>query len=208
MVTTSDPELAKRVRLLRSHAMTSVTWDRHQGYADTYDVVDIGYNYRMDEPRAALGLSRIKRLDDDIETRRHHVRRYRDALRDHPAIELPWTDEDVLRSSHFAFAVLLPDRATRDHVRSVLAGRRIQTSVYPAISELSEYSNESFKPTLQRSTELADRHCVLPLSAVMTDADVDTVVEAVWAALESHAPAVPIGTHAVSAERARRSDVA
>ena len=61
--------------------MTSVTWDRHQGYAETYDVVDVGFNFRMDEPRAALGLSRIVRLDDDIAIRRAHVRHYRRALR-------------------------------------------------------------------------------------------------------------------------------
>ncbi len=57
---------AARVRLLRSHAMTSSTWDRHRGHDPAYDVVDIGFNYRLDEPRAALGLSRLARLDEDI----------------------------------------------------------------------------------------------------------------------------------------------
>ena len=47
------------LRLLRSHAMTSGTWDRHRGHEDSYDVVDIGFNFRLDEPRAALGLSRL-----------------------------------------------------------------------------------------------------------------------------------------------------
>lgn len=188
MVVTSDSGLASRVRLLRSHAMTSVTWDRHHGYAETYDVVDIGFNFRMDEPRAALGLSRIARVDDDIAARRALVRCYRLALRGHPAIELLWTDEEVARSSHFAFPVLLPDRRTRDLLRAGLNRVGIQTTVYPEIAALSEYGGGDRHQTLARSRELAERHCVLPLSALMSEADVHTVVAAVTAVLE-RAPA-------------------
>ena len=50
--------------------MTSGTWDRHRGHEDSYDVVDIGFNFRLDEPRAALGLSRLARLEDDVARRR------------------------------------------------------------------------------------------------------------------------------------------
>jgi dTDP-4-amino-4,6-dideoxygalactose transaminase len=62
MVITNDDEVAARVRALRAHAMTSGTWDRHRGHSDSYDVVDVGFNFRMDEPRAALGLARLARL--------------------------------------------------------------------------------------------------------------------------------------------------
>jgi len=179
MVVTSDPELASKVRLLRSHAMTSVTWDRHQGYAETYDVVDIGFNFRMDEARAALGLSRMARLDDDIATRRAHVCHYRRALRNQDGIELPWDDEEVARASHFAFPVLLSDGQVRDRLRAGLADMGIQTSAYPAITDLSEYVVGRGDETLARSRELAERHCVLPLSSVMSEADVDKVVTAV-----------------------------
>ena len=54
MVVTDDDELAARMRLLRSHGMTTLTWDRHRGHASGYDVVALGFNYRIDEPRAAL----------------------------------------------------------------------------------------------------------------------------------------------------------
>ncbi len=67
MVTTGDADVAARVRLLRQHAMTSGTWDRHRGHSDSYDVVDIGFNFRLDEPRAALGMSRLAHLDADLE---------------------------------------------------------------------------------------------------------------------------------------------
>jgi dTDP-4-amino-4,6-dideoxygalactose transaminase len=64
-----------RVRLLRSHAMTSTTWDRHRGHDPAYDIVDIGFNYRLDEPRAALGLSRLGRLQEALERPPRDVRR-------------------------------------------------------------------------------------------------------------------------------------
>ena len=184
MVVTPDADLAARVRLLRSHAMSSVTWERHQGYAETYDVVDIGFNFRLDEPRAALGLSRIARVDGDIATRRRLVRRYRDALRGHPTIELLWDEGAVTRSSHFAFPVLLPNRETRDRVRAELNGVGIQTTAYPELGELSEYGGAQNEQTLARSRDLAGRHCVLPLSALMTEADVDMVVAALCDVLE------------------------
>ena len=53
-VVTDDDALAERMRLLRSHGMTTLTWDRHRGHAAGYDVVALGFNYRIDEPRAAL----------------------------------------------------------------------------------------------------------------------------------------------------------
>ena len=67
---TDDDELAARVKSLRSHAMTSVTWDRHRGHADSYDIIDIGFNYRMDEPRAALATVRLGRLGELVGMRR------------------------------------------------------------------------------------------------------------------------------------------
>ena len=49
-MTTDDAAIADRVRLLRSHGMTTLTWDRHRGHADSYDVVGLGFNYRIDKP--------------------------------------------------------------------------------------------------------------------------------------------------------------
>ena len=60
VVTTDDEEVAARVRSLRGHALTSGTWDRHRGHSAGYDVVDIGFNYRLDEARAALALAKLQ----------------------------------------------------------------------------------------------------------------------------------------------------
>jgi dTDP-4-amino-4,6-dideoxygalactose transaminase len=179
MVSTADPELAERVRLLRSHALTSGTWDRHRGHDPIYDIVDIGFNYRIDEPRAALGLSRLARLRDDIAARRAVVRAYRERLTEMPELELAWDEQAVERSTHFAFPVLLPDRAARDRFRSELKEGGVQTTWYPALHTFSEYRDTTPAEGLPRALEASDRHCVLPLSATMDEADVDIVVEAV-----------------------------
>jgi dTDP-4-amino-4,6-dideoxygalactose transaminase len=179
MVTTAQEPLAERVRLLRSHAMTSTTWDRHRGHDPAYDIVDIGFNFRIDEPRAALGLSRLERLEDAIAARRAIVRAYRERLQDVPGIEVPFDDAAVERSSHFAFAVLLHDRQARDRFRDELKSRGIQTTWYPALHTFSGYRRFAPPEGLPRALEVAERHCMLPLSSTMDEADVDTVVEVV-----------------------------
>jgi dTDP-4-amino-4,6-dideoxygalactose transaminase len=183
MVTTDDAALADRVRSLRSHAMTSVTWDRHRGHEDSYDVTGIGFNFRIDEPRAALGLSRLGRLEDDIAVRRSAVRAYRARLAGIDGLELSFDDEAVEHSSHFGFPVLLPDRAVRDTFRDALHRRGVQTTWYPAVHLFGDYRARNPELSLPRAEEFADRHCMLPLSSSFTAAQVEVVAEVVEEAL-------------------------
>jgi dTDP-4-amino-4,6-dideoxygalactose transaminase len=183
MVTTADEALAERVRLLRSHALSSSTWDRHRGHDPAYDVVDVGFNFRLDEPRAALGMSRLGGLEAGIAARRATVRAYRERLADVPGVELAFDAAAVERSSHFAFPVLLKDRQTRDRFREDLKADGIQTTWYPALHSFSGYRGYAPAEGLPAAMETADRHCALPLSATMDLAEVDTVVEAVRTAL-------------------------
>jgi dTDP-4-amino-4,6-dideoxygalactose transaminase len=184
MILTSDETIAANARSLRSHAMTSMTWDRHRGHAESYDIVDVGFNFRIDEPRAALGLSRLPRVDDDVAHRRELVRRYRERLEGVPGLTIPWTDEDVERASHFGFAILLESEGVRGGVSHELAAQGIQTTHYPAISSLSAYSGHPSRP---RADDLAARHLLLPLSSVFTDRDVDLVVGQLTAVLAAFA---------------------
>ena len=183
-VLTADEELATTVRSLRSHAMTSGTWDRHTGHEASYDVVDVGYNYRLDEPRAALGLARLPRLRDDIERRRSAVRRYREALAVTPGLTLMWTDDDVARSSHFAFPVLFESGEERLRVRDALHGQGIQTTRYPALHAFTELAPLAAPGSLPAAEAAAYRHLALPLSSAQSDASVDAVASAVRAALQ------------------------
>ena len=183
MVATADERLAERVRLLRSHAMTSSTWERHRGHDPAYDVVDVGFNYRLDEPRAALGLSRIARLNSDIAARRAIVRAYRERLAEVPGLELPFDERAVERSSHFAFPLLVGDRGKRDRFRDELKANGIQTTWYPALHTFTEYRSYAPAGGLPQALAAADRHCALPLSPTMDEAAVDAVVATVAAAL-------------------------
>jgi dTDP-4-amino-4,6-dideoxygalactose transaminase len=173
MILTADAALADKARSLRSHAMTSMTWDRHRGHAESYDVVDIGFNFRLDEPRAALGLSRLARLAEDVDRRRALVRAYRERLRAVPGVTIPWTDEHVERSSHFGFAILLDSGETRNHISRELTARGIQTTQYPALTALSAYRDHPRRP---RTEELAARHLLLPLSSTYGEREVEIVV--------------------------------
>lgn len=183
MVSTADEGLAAKVRQLRSHAMTSGTWDRHRGHDPAYDIVDIGFNFRMDEPRAALGLSRLQRLQHDVAKRRALVRIYRERLADIPGIELPWSDRAVERSSHFAFPVVLGDRDARDRFRDELKAVGVQSTWYPALHSFSDYQHLAPEGGLPGAEQAAGRHCALPLSSSMDEDAVEIVVAAVRTAI-------------------------
>jgi len=188
MVTSADEELAAKVRLLRSHALTSSTWDRHRGHDPAYDIVDIGFNYRLDEPRSALGLSRLQRLPASLDKRRATVAQYRERLADVPGVELCFDEQAVRRSSHFAFPVLLADREQRDRFRDELKAAGIQTTWYPALQSFSDYRGFAGDDDgLAAAAEVAGRHCALPLSSSMSVEQVETVVEAVRGAVAAPA---------------------
>jgi dTDP-4-amino-4,6-dideoxygalactose transaminase len=185
---TDDDEVAALVRSRRSHAMTSGTWDRHRGHSAGYDVVGLGYNYRMDEPRAALLSARLKGLEADIENRRRLVRRYREALAGLPGVIVPYSDDDVGRSSCYVMPVLVDDPSLRDPLREWLSERLIQTSVlYPAIHEFTEYAGPP-AGSLPRSELVARSEITLPLFPHLTDSDQDRVVDALAEGLATIRP--------------------
>jgi dTDP-4-amino-4,6-dideoxygalactose transaminase len=183
MVLTADEALAKRVRLLRSHAMTSGTWDRHRGHEDSYDVVDIGFNFRLDEPRAALGLSRLPRVSAAIAHRRAVVREYRSRLGELDGVTLMWDDAAVEAASHFAFPILFASSEARAHARDVIAAQGVQTTRYPVLHELTEYASYASYGSLPAAEAAADRHLALPLSSHTTPEEIGLVVDAVRASL-------------------------
>jgi dTDP-4-amino-4,6-dideoxygalactose transaminase len=177
LLATNDDAVGEVARLLRSHAMTSGTWDRHLGHAATYDVVGTGYNYRLDEPRAALLSARLPRLQEDIAERRRLVHRYRAALADVPGITLPYDDDAVDRSACYVMPVMIDDPALRDPLRADLLERHgVQTSVlYPAIHEFTEYRGEQAQP-LPRSEHAARTELTIPLFPHLSDASQDRVI--------------------------------
>jgi dTDP-4-amino-4,6-dideoxygalactose transaminase len=158
LLATDDDRVAELARSRRSHGMTSGTWDRHRGRTDMYDVTALGFNYRLDEPRSALALSRLRRLEQDIERRRELVREYRRRLAALSGLVVPYRDEDVATSSCYVMPIMLADGERRDGFRRHLLDRDgVQTSVfYPAIHQFSAY-RERFPDVSLPVTELAAR---------------------------------------------------
>ncbi|HTA13388.1 MAG TPA: DegT/DnrJ/EryC1/StrS aminotransferase family protein, partial [Solirubrobacteraceae bacterium] len=179
LLSTDSDEVAALARSLRSHAMTSGTWDRHSGRTDTYDVVGLGYNYRLDEPRAALLLSRLERLEADIARRRELTLRYRRLLAEVEGIVVPFDDADVPDSSCYVIPIMLEADGHRAEVSSDLRERGIQTSIfYPSVHRFSTY-RERFPDVSLPITELASRtELTLPFYPHMTNDDQDRVVSA------------------------------
>jgi dTDP-4-amino-4,6-dideoxygalactose transaminase len=177
MLSTDDAEVAAFARSRRSHAMTSGSWDRHRGHAAAYDVVGLGFNYRLDEPRAALLLARLPGLEADIAERRRLVRRYRDQLSGLDGVTVPYTDDDVARSSCYVMPVLVDEPELRDPLRGLLLEEhRVQTSVlYPAVHEFSAY-RELASRGLARSERAARCELTLPLFPHLTEAQQDRVL--------------------------------
>jgi dTDP-4-amino-4,6-dideoxygalactose transaminase len=178
MIVTGDDELAQQLRLLRSHGMTTLTWDRHRGHASGYDVVLPGFNYRLDEVRAVVGMEQLRRLPEENAARASVVARYREALHGAKGFTMPFEQVDGSEPAYHLAVVLLPEGADRDEVRSELADRGIQTSVhYPPIHTFSAYRSETGRP-LPATDAVAGRLLTLPLYGGLSDEQVDAVVDA------------------------------
>lgn len=183
MVTTDDDELAERLRLLRSHGMTTLTWDRHRGHAFSYDVVAPGYNYRIDEIRAAIGRAQLAKLAANNARRGLLDRAYRALLPvAAPDLTLPYTVTRGAPAYHLR-PVLLPPGADRPRFMAEMKARGIQTSIhYPPVHRFSYYRRDD-GPALPVTEDVAAREVTLPLYPGLSLGDVETVVAAVAEAL-------------------------
>jgi len=186
LLCTDSDEVAATVRSHRSHTMTSGTWDRHSGRTDTYDVTGLGYNYRLDEPRSALLLSRMGRLESEIERRRELTLRYRGLLKELDGVIVPFEDADVPGSSCYVLPIMLEQDGRQAEISSRLREQGIQTSIfYPSIHRFTAY-RERFPGVSLPITELASRtELTLPFYPHMSHEDQDRVVASLAEALAS-----------------------
>jgi dTDP-4-amino-4,6-dideoxygalactose transaminase len=191
LLATDDDDVARFARSMRSHAMTSGTWDRHRGHSASYDVTAVGFNYRIDEARAALLAARLPGLGRDIAARRRLVHRYREQLAGVPGVTVPYSDEDVDRSSCYVMPVMVDAWADRDAVRESMRERGVQTSVlYPAIHEFTAYAGSQPHP-LPRSELAARTQLTLPLYPHLSGDDQLHVVTALRESLAAQRARAP-----------------
>ncbi len=183
MLVTGNPEMAAQARLLRSHGMTTMSYQRATGHATEYDIQALGYNYRMDDIRASIALEQLKKLPGDLEKRIAVRSRYLSRLADVPGVVIPFADNKEFVSNYIFPVVLIgSDRARRDRVREFLHAAGIQTSVhYPSIHRFSVYKESN--AVLPNTEYVSDNEITLPMYASLSESEVDYICDTLINAL-------------------------
>lgn len=178
LLVTNNRGYAEKARLFRSHGMTTISYDRARGHATSYDVVGLGFNYRLDDIRAALLLAQMDKLPDDISRRETLREQYIEQLGGISGLIIPYRNR-AGGSANYIFPVVLADGGadTRELVRDRLKQDGIQTSVhYPAVHRFSLYRD--CPATLPNTDYVTDNEFTLPLFPGMSPSDVDRVCSA------------------------------
>jgi dTDP-4-amino-4,6-dideoxygalactose transaminase len=183
MVVAPDRDVLDKVKQMRSHGMTIGTLQRLSERTLTYDVTVLGYNYRMDDLRAAIGLVQLRNLRRSNEKRMALTGAYRTLLNAHcPEVSVPFSMPRA--SSHHILPVVLPKGANRQLVADRMRDAGIQTSVhYPPIHRFSWYQTRFPSVLLPETEEFCRRELTLPLHPKLEEQDVETVVGALAEAL-------------------------
>ncbi|MDJ0875050.1 MAG: DegT/DnrJ/EryC1/StrS family aminotransferase [Desulfobacterales bacterium] len=179
MITTNDDILARRIRHMRSHGMTSTTYDRHQGHAYSYDVTELGYNYRIDEIRSALGLRQLEKLPLWYAHRKRLRQRYLDRLSPIDALTIPFLAPRGESACHIV-PILLNDEKCRPDFMAHMKANGIQTSIHYPPVHLFEFYRRTFgwrEGALPNTEKVAAREVTLPLYPGMKDEEVDYVCQ-------------------------------
>jgi dTDP-4-amino-4,6-dideoxygalactose transaminase len=184
MVSTLDPQLVKKLGYLRSHGMATLTLDRHKCRAITYDVAQLGLNYRMDEMRSAIGSVQLDKLPAGNIRRGELTGRYRKNLRG-SQILMPFKDQPTNAvSAYHILPALLPKKADRVAVIGFLKEKGIQSSIhYPPFWGFSAYQGQFSQNDSPITADICDRQLTLPLFPTMTEDEVNQVCDALLEAL-------------------------
>jgi dTDP-4-amino-4,6-dideoxygalactose transaminase len=175
MLVTNNEAYFNRAKLLRSHGMTTMSYERAKGHSTAYDVVEFGYNYRMDDIRAAIGIVQLDKIEKDLEQRAEVRKWVIEGLKDCEDIIIPFQNYSEF-SSNYIFPIVLKnaDAEKRDAIRTKLADAGIQTSVhYPAVHHFSTY--KAFYRDLPVTDRLADSFITLPMYSKLSKDEVSYV---------------------------------
>lgn len=179
MLITNSEEINSKARLLRSHGMTTMSYQRAKGHATAYDIVDLGYNFRLDDIRASIGCAQMKKLQSDLEKRVRVRNKYIQELSKVKGIIVPFADCTEFVSNYIMPIVLLNStKQQRDEIREKIHAWGIQTSNhYPAVHKFSIY--QQYKAVLPQTEYVADNEITLPMYADLTDEQVTFIAETV-----------------------------
>jgi perosamine synthetase len=185
MITTQSFETAHGMRRFRNHGITSDHFQREQLGSWLYEMVEIGFNYRLSDIQCALGLSQLGKLPGWIARRRAIARFYNDAFAQLPAIVPLGVNPEVGHAYHLYVIQLEPGylSAARAQCFAALRAEGIGVNVHYLPVHLHPFYRESFGtvPGLCPHAEAAYENIIsLPIFPAMSDGDVDDVIEAIW----------------------------
>jgi dTDP-4-amino-4,6-dideoxygalactose transaminase len=182
MITTADEKIADRLRKMRQHAMSVSDLARHSSsQIVTESYPEVGYNYRMTDMQAALGLVQLQRLDEMIARRRQLAFRYSQALGGINWL-LPPVEPVGYRHNFQSYMVRLTNNApvTRDQLMQELLNRGISSRRGIMASHRERpYSEVRWTKELKETDSVADNCIVLPLYHTMTEEDQDYVIDSI-----------------------------
>jgi len=185
MIVTDSADVAESLKNLRCHGMTSVSWDRHKGHNFSYDVTQLGFNYRIDEIRSALGRIQLAKLDRGNQRRREITLEMRKNLEDIPLISLPFQAHDLDECSCHIFPILLQSADLRIPFMESMKQSGIQTSIhYPPIHKFTGYK-EFRTIDLPLTDHVTATEVTLPMFPNMGEDDTTIVIRAAEIALKS-----------------------
>ena len=182
MVTTNSKEIAEKVRQLRSHGMTKSLKSRYSSeYPWVFDIVEPGYNYRLDEIRSALGITQLKRIKKINELRKKASLYYHKNLQNIPGIILPDMVTDRSHSYHlYTIRVTKPFKLSRNQLYKKLKDNGIRTTVYwMPIHEYAAYRKFAKKSNVVNTAKIYDEILALPLFPNISKKHQDAVINVI-----------------------------
>ncbi len=192
MITTDSSQLAQRMRLFRNHGITSDHHQRAQQGSWFYEMVDLGYNYRITDFQCALGMSQLRNLLEWVVRRQEIAKRYDAAFAEIPAVEPLGVRDDVSHAYHLYVIRLDLEllEATRAQIFAALRAEGIGVNVHYIPVHLHPFYRARFgtRPGMCALAEAAYQRIVtLPIFPSMTDTDVDDVLVAVRKVVDAFA---------------------
>ena len=190
MVTTDDANLAETLRRFRNHGISSEARQRQLNGQWTYEMVLLGYNYRLTDIACALGLSQLEKLEANLTRRRAIAARYTSAFRELPGIEVPVVRDGVLPAWHLYPIRLKLDAlsAGREEIFRALRAENLGVNVHYIPVHQHPYYRERFGykggeyPVAEDAYE---RLISVPMFHGMTDRDIEDVITAVNKVVEA-----------------------
>ena len=185
MIATRDEDVLNQIKILALHGLSKDAWKRYSddGYKH-YSVVSLGYKYNMMDIQAALGIRQMPRLAEYSRRRQNVWNAYQRAFADLPLARPPEAEPNTQHARHLYTIRIDTDRlrATRDHVLNALHAEGIGTGVHFIALHLQPFYRQAlgYRPgDFPVAEQISERTLSIPLSAKLTDQDVQDVISAV-----------------------------